>query len=202
MTAPLPSPKKPGLPRNAQAEFRRMMKWIALAGVVMVAASLWYLSLFGPLTIHMVVATTLGVFFSMLLGCGLFAIAFFSDKSGHDETVTYATRAAQAGAANPTALPPGLHAYSKTPSFTGATMPAALAADHETKPGTWGLIRVAEGKLRYRITDPRRAPMEQVLTPDTAPGIVEPAIRHNVEPLGDVRFEVEFWRQATTETAE
>jgi len=37
-------------------------------------------------------ATTLGVFFSVLLGCGLFAAAFFSDKSGHDRNVTDASK--------------------------------------------------------------------------------------------------------------
>jgi hypothetical protein len=31
-----------------------------------------------------VIATTLGVLFAVVLGCGLFAAAFFSDKSGID----------------------------------------------------------------------------------------------------------------------
>jgi hypothetical protein len=39
-----------------------------------------------------VAATTLGVFFSVLLGCGLFAAAFFSDKTGLDQEVTNVTR--------------------------------------------------------------------------------------------------------------
>ena len=76
---------------SAASEFRRMMAWIALAGVLMVIASLWYLSLYGPLRLHMVVATIAGIFVSVLLGCGLFAAAFFSDKSGHDRNVTDAT---------------------------------------------------------------------------------------------------------------
>src|SRR3546814_4987473 len=58
----------------------------------MVAGALWYMSLFGPLTLHTEIATTLGVFISMLLGCGLFAAAFFSSKSGYDQNVTDATR--------------------------------------------------------------------------------------------------------------
>jgi uncharacterized membrane protein HdeD (DUF308 family) len=77
---------------RALREFRRMIGWIALAGVLMVAGALWYLSLYEPLRLHMVVATVLGVFFSVLLGCGLFAAAFFSDKSGHDAKVGDATR--------------------------------------------------------------------------------------------------------------
>ena len=69
-----------------------MILWIALAGVVVVVLALWYLSLYGPLRLHMVVATIAGVFVSILLGSGLFAAAFFSDKSGHDRSVTDATR--------------------------------------------------------------------------------------------------------------
>ena len=78
--------------QQALAEFKRMMVWIALAGVLMVAGALWYISRYEPLRLHMVVATVLGVFFSVLLGSGLFAAAFFSDKSGHDRDVTDATR--------------------------------------------------------------------------------------------------------------
>ena len=76
---------------SALAEFKRMIGWIALIGVAMTAGAIWYLSLYGPLRVHMVVATIAGVFLSVLLGCGLFAAAFYSDKSGHDENVRDAT---------------------------------------------------------------------------------------------------------------
>jgi len=78
--------------KGALAEFRRMIVWIAVAAVLMVAGALWYISLYEPLRLHMVIATILGVFFSVLLGSGLFAAAFYSDKSGHDRDVTDATR--------------------------------------------------------------------------------------------------------------
>lgn len=73
---------------RARSDFRRMIGWIVVAGVLMVAAALYYLSLFSPLTLHMVIATVGGVFLSVLLGCGLFAAAFFSSKSGHDDAAT------------------------------------------------------------------------------------------------------------------
>jgi len=76
---------------DAVAEFKRMIVWIAIAGVLMVIGALWYLSLYDELRLHMVIATIAGVFVSVLLGCGLFAAAFFSDKSGHDQRVTDAT---------------------------------------------------------------------------------------------------------------
>ncbi|MEJ5977741.1 DUF1971 domain-containing protein [Novosphingobium sp. PS1R-30] len=94
-------------------------------------------------------------------------------------------------------LPPGLEAYKRTPEFTETSVPAGLRADHTTKEGTWGLIEVEQGSLIYRVTDPRRAASERVLTPDSEPGVVEPTIRHHVEPLGAVRFRVTFLRKPT-----
>jgi predicted permease len=78
--------------QQAVAEFRRIMKWIAIIAVLMVAGALIYLHLTSSLDANTVIATTLGVFFSVLLGCGLFAAAFFSDKSGYDEKVTDVTK--------------------------------------------------------------------------------------------------------------
>ena len=76
----------------AKAQFIRMIAWIAGIGVATVVAALAYLAATGELHLHMVVATIGGVFFSVLLGCGLFAASFFSDKSGHDQSVADSTR--------------------------------------------------------------------------------------------------------------
>jgi len=78
--------------QRAWSEFRRIMVWIAIIAVLMVAGALYYLHVTGDLSVNMVIATTLGVFFSVLLGCGLFAAAFFSSKSGIDQDVTDATK--------------------------------------------------------------------------------------------------------------
>jgi hypothetical protein len=78
--------------QQAIAEFKRIMVWIALIAILMVAGALAYLYLTSSLDATTVIATTLGVFFSVLLGCGLFAAAFFSDKSGYDQNVTDATK--------------------------------------------------------------------------------------------------------------
>ena len=78
--------------QQAVAEFRRIIIWILIAAAVMVVGALGYLGLTGDLTTSMVVATIVGVFVSVLLGCGLFAAAFFSDKSGLDQDVTDATK--------------------------------------------------------------------------------------------------------------
>jgi hypothetical protein len=78
--------------QQALAEFKRIMKWIALIAVLMVAGALTYLYFSSSLDVNTVIATTLGVFFSVLLGCGLFAAAFFSSKSGYDQSVTDVTK--------------------------------------------------------------------------------------------------------------
>lgn len=78
-------------PDKAKAHLKRMVGWISLVGVLMVAGSLWYISLFGPLNVVNVTATTAGVFVSVLLGCFLFSLGFYSSKSGHDERSRDAT---------------------------------------------------------------------------------------------------------------
>lgn len=81
--------------REARADLKRVMTWICLIGVAMVAGSLWYVSMFLPMTIVVVTATAAGVFGSVVLGCGLFALAFYSDKSGHDARSRDATMKAR-----------------------------------------------------------------------------------------------------------
>ncbi|MFL6756546.1 MAG: hypothetical protein ACJ8EG_03120 [Sphingomicrobium sp.] len=76
----------------ALAEFRRVMSLIAVIAVLMVIGAIIYLYLFSTLDANTVIAVTLGVFLSVMLGCGLFAAAFFSDKSGHDQRSTDATK--------------------------------------------------------------------------------------------------------------
>jgi flagellar basal body-associated protein FliL len=82
--------------QTALADFKRSMKLIVIIGVLMVVGALAYLRLFAALTATTVIATTLGVFFSILLGCGLFAAAFFSDKSGLDQQVADAAQSERA----------------------------------------------------------------------------------------------------------
>ncbi|MBV9527610.1 MAG: hypothetical protein JOZ79_04490 [Sphingomonas sp.] len=69
-----------------------MLAWIVAVAVLMVAGALAYLYKFSTLDTSTVIAVTAGVFLSVLLGCGLFAVAFFSDKSGHDRSVNESTR--------------------------------------------------------------------------------------------------------------
>jgi len=91
-------------------------------------------------------------------------------------------------------LPAGVRPYRRTETFTEATVPKGLLRAHATGAGVWALIHVEAGHLAYRITDPRRPGCERLLTPATSVGVIEPGVLHEVEPLGPVRFYVEFHR--------
>ena len=88
-------------------------------------------------------------------------------------------------------LPDGVSNYARTPEFSEDSIPGNLLKSHSTKAGTWGKIVVLEGRLRYRILEPEIRTFE--LSPGQ-PGIVEPEVPHEVEPVGRVRFRVEFYR--------
>ncbi len=79
--------------RKARTSFWRLIVYLGIAGVAMVVAALYYLSLYGPLTPTLVLTTGVGVFVSILLGGGLMAAGFLSSNSGHDERAAAATAA-------------------------------------------------------------------------------------------------------------
>jgi tellurite resistance-related uncharacterized protein len=89
-------------------------------------------------------------------------------------------------------LPTDLEAYRQTPIFDASTIPAGLLRRHTTKAGVWGRIRVLEGELVYRVLEP--VVREERLAPGRD-GVVEPEVPHEVEPVGPVRFFVEFLRR-------
>lgn len=79
--------------------------------------------------------------------------------------------------------------YKSTPVFDEVSLPPSLRREHRTKAGTWGVIRVLEGRLRYHVLDPS---CEVILDP-SRPGLILPEQPHLVEPLGRVRTQIEFY---------
>jgi tellurite methyltransferase len=94
-------------------------------------------------------------------------------------------------------MPVHFERYRKTAEFNQRTIPESLRRNHSTKSGIWAKIQVIEGKLNYRI-DTLDAQFE--LSPEQ-PGIVIPETRHHVEPIGSVRFFVEFYKMAEKASA-
>ena len=88
-------------------------------------------------------------------------------------------------------IPAECTSYKKTPIFTEETVPQGLLGAHQTKAGTWGKIVVLEGQLRYRILEPQ---VEEHTLDSNHPGVVEPQVLHQVEPMGKVSFYVDFHR--------
>jgi tellurite resistance-related uncharacterized protein len=79
--------------------------------------------------------------------------------------------------------------YKCTPVFDENTLPAGLRREHRTKPGVWGVIRVLDGRLRYRVLDP----VSEKILDSRNPGLVLPDQPHFVEALGSMRMQVEFY---------
>lgn len=79
--------------------------------------------------------------------------------------------------------------YRSTPIFDESTLPAGLRREHRTKPGVWGVVRVFEGAVRLSFTDP---PRTLDLSP-AVPGLLLPDQPHFVEPVGEVRMQVDFY---------
>jgi hemoglobin len=79
--------------------------------------------------------------------------------------------------------------YRSTPVFTADTLPAALRRAHNTKAGTWGIIRILEGQLLYVIEESGE---EKILDP-AHPGLVLPQQLHHVAPVGTMRMQVDFY---------
>jgi hypothetical protein len=81
-----PTPASAERRANAWRRYRNLMSWMATAAVVAILLSLIYLKSSGePLPVPALVATIVGVGFSVLLGTGLMGLVFLSNSSGYDD---------------------------------------------------------------------------------------------------------------------
>lgn len=85
-----PSPlDDPHTSAHAWARYKRLMKLMAcVTGVVIVTALGLIYSQTGMVSVHLFIATALGIGFSMLLMATLMGLVFLSSGTGHDEAVT------------------------------------------------------------------------------------------------------------------
>lgn len=72
----------------AWARFRRIMRWMMATTVVLVAAavSVLYRSN-GMVSVHLYIATALGIGLTMLLASALMGLVFLSSGTGHDDSI-------------------------------------------------------------------------------------------------------------------
>jgi hypothetical protein len=83
---PPPAPAPSGIANpHAWARYRRIMRWMALLAAICVAVTLGtFRWLGGPMPLAMVIATSVGVFLTVMVGTGLMSLVFLSAGSGHD----------------------------------------------------------------------------------------------------------------------
>ncbi|NIJ34391.1 lipopolysaccharide export LptBFGC system permease protein LptF [Sphingomonas oligoaromativorans] len=86
MPKPDPTPRRRIANPHAWARYWRIMRWMTLLALACVAVALIYFKTGeSPVPVHMVIATSLGVFLTVMVGTGLMSLAFLSSGTGHDE---------------------------------------------------------------------------------------------------------------------
>ncbi len=81
--------------------------------------------------------------------------------------------------------------FRRTPIFDEITLPARLRKEHRTKLGVWGIIRVLEGRVRYRVL----SPISVTILDRILPGVVLPQQPHLLETIGHVRLQIDFYNR-------
>jgi tellurite resistance-related uncharacterized protein len=88
-------------------------------------------------------------------------------------------------------LPHGSAAYRSIGPFDAETLPAGLRAEHRLKEGTWGLLELTEGSLRF-VWDDEGGGADDLAAPATL--VVPPQVPHHVEGEGDFSLTIAFHR--------
>jgi hypothetical protein len=87
LRSPPPEPVKRGSLSGGQFVLLAALSAILIMTIVW-AVTVWTSSNDVPMSKHGWIALGLGTAFSLVLGCGLMALMFFSSRSGHDEIAT------------------------------------------------------------------------------------------------------------------
>jgi len=85
---PQPGLDDPIYRRFAWGRYRKLMRWMIVLALASVAVGLLVLYVqLGELRLHVVIAASLGIFFTVVLGTALMGLVFLSSGTGHDETI-------------------------------------------------------------------------------------------------------------------
>ncbi len=88
-------------------------------------------------------------------------------------------------------IPSSLVPSGSSPIFTDETIPGALQQEHRLAKGTWGVLHVLGGKIRFVDLEPFQ---ERVIS---APHhvAIQPEAPHRVAIEGPVEFRIDFFRE-------
>lgn len=89
------------------------------------------------------------------------------------------------------ALPAGAEPYSTIGPFDAQSLPKGLRGKHNLKAGTWGLLRLGEGSLRF-VWDDAAGGAEDLIAPASL--VVPPQVLHHVEGDGPFSVTIAFHR--------
>ena len=82
---PIPSPRQ-----STMRRFWRIFRLLILLAIVIAAIAVLLVSRGDPtLHIHMMIATGIGIFMTVLIGTGLMTLVFISNSSGHDDAAAH-----------------------------------------------------------------------------------------------------------------
>jgi len=84
-------------------------------------------------------------------------------------------------------LPQGLLVVCSSPEWDEQTMPVGLLRSHRIENGMWGRLSVSQGELQYTA---RREPALDVVLGSGAVQAIPPEVKHDIRPLGQVRFSI------------
>jgi len=87
-------------------------------------------------------------------------------------------------------LPEKVQAYNKSQTYTDRSTPGMMRKDHSTRAGVWGKIVVQKGEVIYNMENDDES---HTLSPEKA-GVIEPTIKHRIDPQVGARFYIEFYR--------
>ena len=88
-------------------------------------------------------------------------------------------------------LRPGSEPYRTIGPFDAASLPQGLRKQHRLKEGTWGLLVLSAGALRF-VWDDDAGGVEELAAPVSL--VVPPLVLHHVEGEGPFELTITFYR--------
>jgi len=95
------------------------------------------------------------------------------------------------------ALPADAEPYRTIGPFDAQTLPRGLRAEHNLKAGTWALVELTSGRLRF-VWDDAAGGREELVAPATL--AVPPLVRHHVEGEAPFTLTITFLSESSPET--
>lgn len=95
-------------------------------------------------------------------------------------------------------LPAGAKSYRRIGPFDADAIPAGLLRRHDLKPGVWGVLTIAAGRIRFCWDDDRGG--SRLLAPGDAM-LIPPTVPHHLERDGRVSLSIAFHAERLPDSA-